>query len=139
MEDLIESQNANGSTTALWSLNEEEEHKTTRMRGPTLLPSTTATTKKTGSRRRTDVATIWEGRILPNEEGPFHKGRAPIPQSLRKKPRRDGIITQVMSDPNLSNNGNKSQEDSVSNARTSGVFWCNSKTRDNRQSLCRRH
>ena len=129
VEDLIVTLNAAATTTALWSPNEEEEHDRTRSRGPTPSPSTAATTTKTGSRKRTDVATIWEGRILPNEEVPSHKGRAPILQSLRR-PCRDGIITQAMSDPNLSNNGYRSQEVSVSNGRTSGVFWRNSKTRE---------
>ena len=66
----------------------------------------------------------------PSEEGPSHKGRAPNLQSLHK-PSRDGIITPGMSD--LTNHGYRSQEVTVSNARTSGVFWHNAGVRDLRQ------
>ena len=89
-----------------WSPEKEQKKERTMTRGSTPSPTTTEATrmKKTGSRSRAHVATGWEGRLLPNEEGPTHNGRATILRSLNK-PRRDGIITQEMSDPNLTNNG----------------------------------
>ena len=78
------------------------------------------------------MVTVREGQLLPNEEGPAHRGRAPIIQPLYK-PKKDGIITQKMPDPNLTNYGYESQEVSFSNARTSEIVWCNSKIRDYQQ------
>ena len=48
-------------------------------------------------------------------------------------PRNEGIITQDMSDLNRNIVGYRSQEVLVADARTSGVFWNASKTRDNRR------
>ena len=45
----------------------------------------------------------------------------------------NGIITQGMADPNRKIIGYISQEVLVESATTSGVFWSNVKTRDNRQ------
>ena len=93
---------------------------------------TDATRKKTASRRRTCRRT---GRTPPSQRsGPTYTARAPNRLPFYR-PRRDGLITQVMSDPNFTNPGYRSQEAYFVNARTSGVFWCSSKTRDQRQFL----
>ena len=42
------------------------------------------------------------------------------------------LLWQMMSDPNLSNLDYRSEEVPLANARTSGVFWRNSKARDHR-------
>ena len=89
------------------------------MRGPPPATRTKATRiKKTGSRRRTHKA---------------QHQRLPLFRS-----RRDGTITQEMSDPNLTNPGYSSQEASFIDARTWRVFCCSSKTRDHRQGQRRR-
>ena len=48
-------------------------------------------------------------------------------------PRREGIITPDKSDPNRNIIGYVSQEVPVASARTSGVFWNTTRTRDNRR------
>ena len=92
-------------------LTQSQEDEARRTREPTPSPVTTETTrmKKTGSRRRTHVATVREGWLLPIEEGPIHTRHAPNLLPLFK-PRRDDIITQEMSDTNLTNTGYRSQE-----------------------------
>ena len=93
---------------------------------------TASRTKKTGSRRRTHLVTVKEGRLLHSDKGPKRNGRAPSRMS-QVWPRRDEIITPGMSDPNRNIIGYRSQEVPVASARTSGVFWATSKTRDNRR------
>ena len=108
---------------------EEEDEETTG--GATLENEETTTRKrepKTRSRRA--VVVIREGRIVPEEDTPARGRRA---RKSRFLPRRDEIITQEMADPNRTNSGYHAQEDLVASARTSGVFWCNSRTRDRRQ------
>ena len=75
---------------------------------------------------------VKEGRLLRDDKGPKHYGRAPSRMS-RVWPRRDEVITPGMSDPNRNIIGYRSQEVPVANARTSGVFWATSRTRDNRR------
>ena len=75
-----------------------QEAGTTRTRTPRRKNSPTAemeTTrmKKTGSRRRTHVATVFEGRLHPNALGPTINRRALQRLTLYRQ-RRDGIITQ---------------------------------------------
>ena len=53
-------------------------------------------------------------------------------RSSRVWPRREGIITPDMADPNRNIIGYVSQEVPVASARTSGVFWNTTRTRDNR-------
>ena len=104
-EDLIDAQTSTRSEAVLKTTIEREEHETTRKRGPTSSLSPAATRmKKTGSRSRTHVATVWKGRLLSNEVGPIHNGRAPVLPFLLR-PSRDGIITQEMSDPHLTDYG----------------------------------
>ena len=108
---------------------EEEDAETTG--GATLENEETTTRKrepKTRSRRA--VVVIREGRIVPEEDTPARGRRA---RKSRFLPRRDEIITKEMADPNRTNSGYHAQEDLVASARTSGVFWCNSRTRDRRQ------
>ena len=93
---------------------------------------TASRTKKTGSRRRTHLVTVKEGRLLHSDKGPKRNGRAPSRMS-QVWPRRDEIITPGMSDPNRNIIGYRSQEVPVASARTSGVFWATSKTGDNRR------
>ena len=113
-EDLITPSSYDPTTS---SLEEEEQHKKLRRREPTPSPSPSATrTNKTGSRRRSGVTTVWEGWILPSTEGPSRGGRPP---QFRWQPPRDNIITLEMSDPNLTNNSYRSQEDFIHNVRTS--------------------
>ena len=88
--------------------------------------------KMSSCRRRTQVRTVQEGRLLKNEAGPGNLWRAPDRMSL-VWPRRDEIITPGMSDPNRNIVGYRSQEVPVASARTSGVFWSTSRTRDNRR------
>ena len=94
--------------------------------------STRRKKKMSSCRRRTQVRTVQEGRLLKNEAGPGNLGRAPDRMSL-VWPRRDEIITPGMSDPNRNIVGYRSQEVPVASARTSGVFWSTSRTRDNRR------
>ena len=75
---------------------------------------------------------VKEGRLLLDDKGPKHYGRAPSRMS-RVWPRRDEVITPGMSDPNRNIIGYRSQEVPVANARASGVFWATSRTRDNRR------
>ena len=75
---------------------------------------------------------VEEGRLLRIDKGPKQNGRAPSRMS-QVWPRRDEIITPGMSDPNRNIIGYQSQEVPVASARTSGVFWATSKTRDNRR------
>ena len=83
-------------------------------------------------RRQTYVATVEEGRLRREVMGPARGRRAPK-QMSRVWPRRDEIISQAMADPNRNKIGYRSQEVPVANARTSGVFWSNARTRDNRR------
>ena len=76
------------------------------------------------------MVVIREGRIVPEEDTPARGRRA---RKSRFVPRRGEIITREMADPNRTYSGYRTQEVLVVNARTSGVFWCNSKTRDCRQ------
>ena len=78
------------------------------------------------------MVTVEEGRLLRSDKGPKQNGRAPGRMS-QVWPRRDEIITPGMSDPNRNIIGYQSQEVPVASARTSGVFWATSKTRDNRR------
>ena len=75
---------------------------------------------------------VENGVLTQSGKGSRRNRRAPDHMSL-KWPRRDGIITPGMADPNRNIIGYRSQEDPVANARTSGVFWATSKTRDNRR------
>ena len=83
-------------------------------------------------RGENQVTTVENGTLLQGDRGPRRNGRAPDHMSLKWQ-RRDGIITPGMADPNRNIIGYKSQEDPMVNARTSGVFWNTSKTRDNRR------
>ena len=78
------------------------------------------------------MATVEDGKLLIGDGVMAHSRRTPMKMSL-VWPRRDGVITQDMSDPNRNIIGYRSQEVPVANARTSGVFWSTSRTRDNRQ------
>ena len=78
------------------------------------------------------MATVEDGKLLIGDGVMAHSRRTPMKMSL-VWPRRDGVITQDMSDPNRNIIGYRSQEVPVANARTSGVFWNTSKTRDNRR------
>ena len=104
---------------------EEEEDETAQKRG-------TTRTRNQGSRRRTNVATVVEGRLLRSEKGPKQEGRNAGKMS-RVWPRRDEVITPGMADPNRNIIGYRSQEVPVASARTSGVFWATTKTKDNRR------
>ena len=86
--------------------------------------------KMSSCRRRSQVMTVVEGRLLKNDTGPRLHGRAPSRMSL-VWPRRDEIITPGTSDPNRNIIGYQSHEVPVASARTSGVFWATSRTRDN--------
>ena len=83
-------------------------------------------------RRSTQVTTVEGGVLCRGNKGPRYNRRAADGMSL-KWPRRDGIITPGMADPNRNIVGYRSQEEPMVNARTSGVFWATSKTRDNRR------
>ena len=114
---------------------EEEEdawRKTTEEDDEEAGEKTATRMKKTGSRRRTRMVMVKEGRLLLDDKGPKHYGRAPSRMS-RVWPRRDEVITPGMSDPNRNIIGYRSQEVPVASARTSGVFWATSRTRDNRR------
>ena len=87
-------------------------------------------TRKT--RRRKNVVTVEDGRILIGSSESACRRTAPA-KMVVVWPRRKGIITQDMADPNRNIVGYRSQEVPVVNARTSGVFWNASKTRDNRR------
>ena len=78
------------------------------------------------------MVTVEEGRLLRSNMGPRQDGRAPK-HMHRVWPRREEIITPSMSDPNRNIIGYRSQEVQVASARTSGVFWATSRTRDNRR------
>ena len=81
---------------------------------------------------RESLATVENGRLRTNSGATVHSGRPQLRRSI-VWPRRDEVITQDMSDPNRNIIGYRSQEVPVANARTSGVFWSTSKTRDNRR------
>ena len=104
---------------------EEEEETGAEERRPTR-------TRMTKNRRRACVATVEGGRLRRDDTGPGQNGRAPS-QLSRIWPRRDGVISPGMADPNRNIIGYQSQEVPVASARTSGVFWSTSRTRDNRR------
>ena len=88
-------------------MNWSPENETKRTRGSTpSLTTTEATCMK-------EVGLTWRQF---RKDASTHNRRAPIILSLHK-PRRDGIITQKMSDPNLTNNGYRSQEFSFSKCK----------------------
>ena len=78
------------------------------------------------------MVTVEDGRILIGSSESACRRTAPA-KMVVVWPRRKGIITQDMADPNRNIVGYRSQEVPVVNARTSGVFWNASKTRDNRR------
>ena len=111
---------------------EDDERRTTTRSEEDDERRTTTRMKKTGSRRRTHVVMVEDGRIRRIDKGPKQNGRAPSQMSCIW-PRRDEVITPGMADPNRNIIGYRSQEVPVASARTSGVFWATSKTRDNRR------
>ena len=88
--------------------------------------------QKKRPRRRVAVVTIEEGHLRASSGDRERNKRSQI-KMARVWPGRSEIITQDMADPNRNIIGHRSQEVPIANARTSGVFWCTSKTRDNRR------
>ena len=79
---------------------------TTRRKAPTRRKIRRMT--KTGSRRRNNIVTVpW---------APSHMG-----ELRQAKPKRAGIITPEMAEPNRDQPGYRSQEVSLADARTSGI------------------
>ena len=87
---------------------------------------------KKRTRRRRNVVTVEDGRMWCSA-GDRGKRKTDATEMVVVWPRREGIITQDMADPNRKIVGYRTQEFPVANARTSGVFWNASKMRDNRR------
>ena len=79
------------------------------------------TTRTTKCRRRTHVATVEEGRLRREDKGPRQNGRAPS-RITRIWPRRDGIISPGMADPNRNIIGYQSQD--LLGQPPSSLGWC---------------
>ena len=101
----------------------EEEEDTARR---------TTRKKKTRTRRRANVTTVEGGKIFYSDPRTTTRG-GPSGRNATVWPRREGIITPELVDPNRNIVGYRAQEFPVANARTSGVFWNKTKTQDKRR------
>ena len=109
-----------------------EEEPRDREKGVEEDPGNARREQKKRPRRRAAVVTIEEGHLRISSGDRERNKRSQVKMS-RVWPGRSEIITKDMADPNRNIIGHRSQEVPIVNARTSGVFWCTSKTRDNRR------